>query len=44
MVWKILIKTGLKERRLRIRPQEIYEVMDQIKLHGPLENYQMKMD
>ena len=44
MVWKILIKTGMKERRLRIRPQEIIDVKDQIKLHGPLEEYQKKMD
>jgi sporulation protein YlmC with PRC-barrel domain len=44
MVWKILIKTGLKERRLRIRPQEISEVLEEIKLHRTLEDYQKRMD
>ncbi|MEA3559528.1 MAG: PRC-barrel domain-containing protein [Candidatus Thermoplasmatota archaeon] len=31
-VWRVLIKMGIKERRLRISPDEISEVMQEIKL------------
>ncbi len=39
-VWKILIKTGLKDRRLRLAPAEIGKVMEEIHLVKTLENYQ----
>ena len=35
-VWKILIKRGMKERRLRVSPDEIAEVSDEIKLKKSL--------
>lgn len=31
-VWKVLIKTGFKDRRLRLSPAEISEVMTEIRL------------
>ena len=43
-VWKVLIRTGFKERRLRLRPLEIVSVMDEIKLSKTLDEYQGKMD
>ncbi|MEA3559222.1 MAG: PRC-barrel domain-containing protein [Candidatus Thermoplasmatota archaeon] len=38
-VWKVLIKTGFKDRRLRINTSEITEVMDDIKLARKNEYY-----
>lgn len=38
-VWKVLIKTGIKERRLRLNTSEIVEVMDDIKLAKPEKEY-----
>jgi len=35
-VWKILIKRGLKERRLRIGPDDIEEVSEEVKLKKSL--------
>jgi len=43
-VWKVLIHTGIRERRLRIRPQEITDIKDEIKLAKSLEEYQKKME
>jgi len=39
-VWKLLVKTGFKERRIRISPKEIKEIMDDIRLVKTIENYQ----
>lgn len=39
-IWKLLIKTGIKDRRLRISPTEVHEVMDDINLRKKLEFYQ----
>lgn len=39
-VWKILIKTGFKDRRLRLAPTEIGKVMEEIHLVKTLESYQ----
>jgi sporulation protein YlmC with PRC-barrel domain len=39
-VWKLLIKTGIKDRRLRISPTEVHEVMEDINLRKKLEFYQ----
>jgi sporulation protein YlmC with PRC-barrel domain len=39
-VWKVLIRTGIKERRLRLNTSEIVEVMDEIKLAKTEEEYQ----
>ncbi|MGA1821558.1 MAG: PRC-barrel domain-containing protein [Thermoplasmatota archaeon] len=39
-VWKILVKTGFKERRIRISPKEIKEIMDDIRLAKTIEHYQ----
>jgi sporulation protein YlmC with PRC-barrel domain len=41
-VWKVLIKTGISDRRLRVSPTEIEEVMDHITLKGTLEEYSEK--
>ncbi len=38
-VWKILIKTGFSDRRLRISTSEVDEIMDDITLKGTLEQY-----
>ncbi|MFW3145664.1 MAG: PRC-barrel domain-containing protein [Thermoplasmatota archaeon] len=38
-VWKVLIRTGIKERRLRLNTSEIVEVMDEIKLAKPEKEY-----
>ena len=38
-VWKVLIKVGIKERRLRLSTSEIREVGDEISLRGSLEQY-----
>lgn len=39
-VWKLLVKTGLKERRIRISTKEIKEIMDDVRLVKTLEHYQ----
>ncbi|MGA1819417.1 MAG: PRC-barrel domain-containing protein [Thermoplasmatota archaeon] len=39
-VWKVLIKTGISERRLRLNPSEIVEIMDEIKLARTEAEYQ----
>ncbi len=39
-VWKLLIKTGFKDRRIRISPDEIKNVMNDINLNKKLEEYQ----
>ncbi|MBN1390105.1 MAG: PRC-barrel domain-containing protein [Candidatus Thermoplasmatota archaeon] len=39
-VWKVLIRTGISERRLRLNPSEIIEVMDGIKLAKAESEYQ----
>lgn len=41
-VWKLLIKTGVKDRRLRIAPTEVGEVMDDINLRKTIDFYQDK--
>ncbi|MFO8051041.1 MAG: PRC-barrel domain-containing protein [Thermoplasmatota archaeon] len=38
-VWKVLIKTGFKDRRLRINTSEIAEVMDDINLAKTKKEY-----
>ncbi len=38
-VWKVLIKVGFKERRLRISPREITDVVGDVKLRGTIESY-----
>jgi sporulation protein YlmC with PRC-barrel domain len=38
-IWKLLIRTGLTGRRLRLSPSEIEEVMTKIKLKGTLASY-----
>lgn len=38
-VWKVLIKTGFKDRRLRLNTSEISEIMDDIKLAKTKEEY-----
>jgi len=39
-VWKVLIKTGISERRLRLNTSEIVEIMDEIKLAKTEDEYQ----
>jgi len=39
-VWKVLIRTGISERRLRLNPSEIVEIMDEIKLAKTEDEYQ----
>jgi len=39
-VWKVLIKTGISERRLRLNPSEITEIMEDIKLAKTEDEYQ----
>ncbi|MGA1873278.1 MAG: PRC-barrel domain-containing protein [Thermoplasmatota archaeon] len=39
-VWKVLIRTGISERRLRLNPAEIVEIMDEIKLAKTEDEYQ----
>jgi sporulation protein YlmC with PRC-barrel domain len=41
-VWKLLIKTGIKDRRLRISPTEVHEVMDDINLRKNIDFYQKR--
>lgn len=41
-VWKVLIRTGISDRRLRLSPVEISEVMEHITLKGTLEEYSEK--
>ena len=41
-IWKLLIKTGIKDRRLRIAPTEVNEVMDDINLRKTIDFYQNK--
>jgi sporulation protein YlmC with PRC-barrel domain len=43
-VWKLLIKTGVKDRRLRIAPTEVGEVMDEINLRKTIDFYQDRQD
>ena len=43
-VWKVLIKVGLKERRLRLSTSEIHEVKDDVVLRGSLEQYKTLMN
>ncbi|MFO8051609.1 MAG: PRC-barrel domain-containing protein [Thermoplasmatota archaeon] len=38
-VWKVLIKTGIKEKRLRLSPSEIREVMQEIHLKKKEQEY-----
>jgi len=38
-VWKMLIRTGIKERRLRLSPSEVKEVMADIKLKKAEKEY-----
>jgi sporulation protein YlmC with PRC-barrel domain len=40
-VWKVLVRTGISERRLRLSPSEIVEVMDEVKLAKTEEEYQV---
>lgn len=39
-IWKLLIKTGFKDRRLRISPSDISNIMNDINLKKKLEEYQ----
>jgi sporulation protein YlmC with PRC-barrel domain len=41
-VWKILIKTGMSDRRLRLAPSEVHEVMEDISLKGASSDYKEK--
>ncbi|HHD15253.1 MAG TPA: hypothetical protein ENK47_00930 [Euryarchaeota archaeon] len=43
-VWRVLIKTGISERRLRLHPTEIKEVMETIKLKGREADYKEEAD
>lgn len=43
-VWKLLIKTGISDRRLRISITEVEEIMEHITLKGVLEEYTEKED
>lgn len=43
-VWKLLIKTGISDRRLRISITEVEEIMENITLKGVLEDYTEKDD
>jgi sporulation protein YlmC with PRC-barrel domain len=43
-VWKILIKRGMKERRLRIAPDEIESVSEEIKLKKSLSEIDVDKD
>jgi sporulation protein YlmC with PRC-barrel domain len=43
-VWKVLIKAGFTERRLRISPSEIESVMEQIKLKKLIGDYKEEVD
>jgi len=38
-VWKVLIRTGIKERRLRLSPSDIREVMQEIHLKKKEQEY-----
>ncbi|MGA1793121.1 MAG: PRC-barrel domain-containing protein [Thermoplasmatota archaeon] len=38
-IWKMLIKTGIKERRLRLSPSEVKEVMADIRLKKAEKEY-----
>lgn len=38
-IWKILIKTGIKDRRLRISPDEVKYVMKDINLKKKIDEY-----
>ncbi|MBN1390184.1 MAG: PRC-barrel domain-containing protein [Candidatus Thermoplasmatota archaeon] len=38
-VWKVLIRTGIKERRIRLSPNEIAEVMNEIRLKKAEKEY-----
>lgn len=40
-VWKVLIRTGMTERRLRLNTSEIVEIMDEIKLAKAESEYQL---
>ena len=43
-VWKILIKTGISERRLRIPTADVADIMDDIKLSGNKDDYLEKAE
>ena len=43
-VWKLLIRVGIKDRRLRISPQEISEIMGVIKLKNTLDQYKEELE
>ena len=43
-VWKLLIKVGIKERRLRISPSEIKEIMEDINLSKSEEEYKAELE
>lgn len=43
-VWKVLIKVGIKERRLRLSTSEVREVEDEVALRGSLEQYKSLMN
>lgn len=43
-VWKLLIKVGLKERRLRIAPTDVEDVKEDINLSKSLEEYKPEME
>ena len=43
-MWKLLIRVGIKDRRLRISPQEISEIMGVIKLKKTLEQYKEELE
>jgi sporulation protein YlmC with PRC-barrel domain len=40
-VWKVLVRTGISERRLRLNTSEIVEIMDDVRLAKKEEDYQM---
>lgn len=39
-IWKLLIRTGIKDRRLRVSPTEVHEVMEDINLRKKIDFYQ----
>ncbi|MGA1822419.1 MAG: PRC-barrel domain-containing protein [Thermoplasmatota archaeon] len=43
-VWKILVRTGFMERRLRIAPADIVRVMEDIKVRMSLEDIEKKLE
>ena len=43
-VWKLLVKVGIKERRLRISPSEVKEIMEDINLSKSEEEYKAELE